>query len=155
MRSRIGTKWISLIILLLLPNLALGSPINLPPSKKVDVGTVQVPDVRACFDLEGYKSLMDMAIDLQEALDQNDLKAKVIINLSGEIEDLNSVIKSKDVIIATDQSERDRLTRKWSDTDLALRKEQNKPNWGAIIGYSAAGVFAVSTLVLGIIVYTK
>lgn len=122
----------------------------LPPSTRVDIGTQSNPDVRACFDLTNYKSLLHMAVDLGAALKrqevfQEDLKVKeqIISNLGKKI-----VLQSE--VIEAYRADHKRLLAKWTEENR-LRHEAERPRIGSWLGYGLAGGFAISTVVLGAI----
>jgi len=106
------------------------------------------PDTFACFNLDGFKELLKLDLDVESLRVQVKILNNVIENDKIKInklqENLDLQIKTIDEL----ETENDRLYRLWSDENKRRRIIENKTNWPAIIGWSSAGVLLVSTAVI-------
>lgn len=104
-----------------------------------------------CFNLGEYRDLLQMDEDLRNLTGVHTADLAQIDSLTHASDELQLSLDAATSQISTLTSERARLTQQWQEADQALREEQNRPDW-SWIPWSLAAAFAVTTLVLGLIV---
>ncbi len=104
-----------------------------------------------CFDLGEYTELLHMDVDLHDLTDSHAADIVRVAALTGESSELHLALTDAAAQVTLLGTERTRLTTLWQDADRQLREAQNRPDW-SWIPWSLAAAFAVTTLVLGLIV---
>ena len=103
-----------------------------------------------CFNLHDYTELLHIDDDLRSLtfIHADDVVRTVALTHASDELQLAVTAASQQVTLLT--AERVRLTTLWQETDRQLREAQNRPDW-SWIPWSLAAAFAVTTLVLGLI----
>lgn len=103
-----------------------------------------------CFNLGEYQALLQIDEDLHFLTDAHTADLAQIASLTHADDELHLSLDAASSQIATLTAERTRLTQQWQEADQALREAQNRPDW-SWIPWSLAAAFAVTTIVLGLI----
>ena len=148
MISKIGTMLIGLILLI---NISNAHADLLPPSIKHDFGSPSAPDIRACFTLDGYKTLLSTQIDLLAALEREKSFQEQLDIDSGIIKLQEDKLGAKDLIIQDYKIDNKRLLDKWSEENRLRHIAENKPSY-SWLGFALAGGFAFTTAVLATVI---
>lgn len=120
----------------------------LPPSKQYSIDG----ETRACFNLAGYKSLLKLAVDLGTEMEKNNILSLELVKKDNIIVDLDKQIKAKDNIIELYKVENLRITHNWEEENRKRHLAENKFDPMKFVYLGAAGVFLVSTVVLGAVI---
>ena len=116
---------------------------RLPPGHRCD--TYQ------CFDLGEYTQLLHMDEDLRYLTDVHAADLIRIDGLTSESTELRSALALVRLNEAALLTERDRLTAMWEEANRLRHEAENRPDW-SWIPWTLAGVFAVTTLTLGLVI---
>jgi len=103
-----------------------------------------------CFNLGEYQALLQIDEDLRFLTNAHTADLAQIAALSHASDELHLSLDAATSQITTLTAERTRLTQQWEQADAALRQAQNQPDW-SWIPWSLAAAFAVTTIVLGLI----
>lgn len=120
---------------------------RLPPGIRCQ----QAGQTYQCFNLGEYQALLQMDEDLRFLSEMHTADVGQIGALTQASDELQLSLDAATSQIVTLTGERTRLTRQWQEADQALREAQNRPDW-SWIPWSLAAAFAVTTLILGLIV---
>ncbi len=120
----------------------------LPPSTKYSINN----EVQACFNLENYKKLLQLAVDLGAELQKTDLLSRKVVEQETIITSQKKIIINKDNVIILYKKDQERLFNLWSEENRKRHLAENRPAYGSWVSWGLAGGFAVSTVVLGAIV---
>lgn len=104
-----------------------------------------------CYNLGEVTEMLHMDEDLHNLVLQHTNDLAQIVTLTAQAHDLQLAQDAALSQVTTLQAERDRLTQQWEQADAALRAAQNAPDW-SWVPWTIAAAFAVSTLVLGLVV---
>lgn len=103
-----------------------------------------------CFNLGEFQALLQIDEDLRFLTETHTADLAQIAALTHADDELHLSLDAATSQITTLTSERARLTQQWQEADQALREAQNRPDW-SWIPWSLAAAFAVTTIVLGLI----
>lgn len=103
-----------------------------------------------CYNLGEFRALLQMDEDLRNLTGLHTADLAQIDALTHASDELQLSLTAATSQIATLTAERARLTQQWQQADQALREQQNRPDW-SWIPWSLAAAFAVTTVVLGLI----
>lgn len=140
MLQKIGLTW---IISFLIANNVFAQ--TLPKGQRLDIGP---GDTRQCYKFDEYRDLLKYQIDCQACNQTNDILNQKLITQSEIIDKQDKILKLKDDDLKIAQGEKDRLFKMWSEENLQRHQLENKPSFGGWLGWTAAGVFALSTIFL-------
>ena len=103
------------------------------------------------FTLTEYTELLHMDEDLRFLTEAHTSDMSRIVELQTAYDELNEALSAaaNQVVLLT--SERERLTNLWNEEHRLRVEAENRPDWSWIPWSLTAG-FAISTLVLGVIV---
>ena len=94
------------------------------------------------FNAAAYIQLIRMQVDLGFLRSENvDLRAQTVA-LQAEAHNLRLAIPLLENGLQAMTEDRDRISLLWEETNLQLRREQNQPRLGTIIGWSVAALLA-------------
>lgn len=116
---------------------------RLPPGHRCD--TYQ------CFDLGEYTQLLHMDEDLRYLTDVHAADLIRIDGLTSASTELRHALELVRLNEAALLTERDRLTTMWEEANRLRHEAENRPDW-SWIPWTLAGVFAVTTLTLGLVI---
>lgn len=138
------------LLIALTPSLAFGQEYTryrLPAGARCDIaGTTY-----QCFNLGEYVELLHMDDDLRHLTEVHNadvLRAEALVNASTE---LSLALDIANASIATLEAERTRLDALWLEENRLRHEAENSPDW-SWIPWTLAGGFAISTLILGLII---
>lgn len=107
------------------------------------------------YSLEEFKVLLKMDIDLESFSKQIPKYIKLQENLTKLTVNLGNQLKLKDKTIKVLYSERDRLTKKWTEENRLRHIAENKPSVWTWLGWSAAAAATLVATVLAVILVVK
>lgn len=148
--QKIGKIWISYSIILLLINHSSNAQSlkELPPSNRVNIGTVESPDLRECFNFDNYKLLLKMREDLDYYSKRSSLLDDKLILQDNIIVQQDTVIKSQNDIMKVMEDKSERLYNMWTVENQKRLQAENTPKFGGWLGWIAASVLGATTLFL-------
>lgn len=103
-----------------------------------------------CFNLGEYQALLQIDEDLRFLTEAHAADLARVDSLTHASDELQLSLDAATRQIVTLTAERTRLTTQWQEADRALRDLQNRPDW-SWIPWTLAAAFAITTLVLGLI----
>lgn len=121
---------------------------RLPEGRRCRVGG----ETFQCYNLEEYKELLRMDIDLRFYEEAYPNALERINSLELIVTDLQIALDAANRQIDTLQLERDRLFNKWKKENKLRLEAENKPMIGNWFAWGLAAVEAVAILTLGLIV---
>ncbi len=105
-----------------------------------------------CFSLTEYQDLLRMDSDLRFAISHSEQLRLQVDTLSAAVVDLQNGFMASQTNADLMRQERDRLLERWESAQVELNSVNNQTDIMEIIAWALAGGFAVTTLVLGLIV---
>jgi len=104
------------------------------------------------YTLEDFKVLLKMDVDLESFSKQIPKYVKLKEDLTKLSVNLTKQVISKDKVIYILQSERARLTVKWTEENRLRHLAENKVSWTSWLAWGCAGVMSIlSAVLLGIV----
>lgn len=110
---------------------------TLPEGERINIGTAEE---KQCYDLEGYRALLKMAVDLDTLREQVILWQAKADAQQHIILDLREIDASQQDSIATLEAENERLFNLWKEENRLRHEAENVPEWGSWTGWVVAGV---------------
>lgn len=107
------------------------------------------------FDLGGFRSLLSLDSDLYYALRENEQLRTYKLSCDTRLVALQQVLDTSSQQLDILRVERDRLYKDWREENIARHQAENKPRLGSWLGFTAAGVFGITTAVLATILITR
>jgi len=133
-----------LIAIFLASSVQAAPPKHLPPGQRTADAW--------CFDLEESKTLLKLDSAHTACLEISAKREKEIENYDQLVAITKDAVKVTESSLATLKAENERLFKLWKDENLKRHEAENKPNFGAWIGWATA---AVMTGVLGGVVLAQ
>jgi len=140
-------KTIFLIIIFLSSNVYGRELYRLPAGKRIQFQS----ETYQGYSLEEMKILLKMDVDLEFFEESFPAQKQQILLLEKWLDTKEKRLKSKDVQIDLLTKDRERITKKWEEENLLRHKCEQKPAFGSWIAWSSAGLFAITTLILGVL----
>lgn len=149
MRSRVGVT----LIAICLAGQAVAEPQHLPQGKRITAG--DPPAELQCYDLGGFKDLLKLDVNYASLLKEQKLLNSKIEAFGYMVDNLYDAVENQKTALKASEQQSDHLYKMWQEENLKRHRAENAPKPSTWIGWSVAGAFAVSTLVLGLIVVVK
>src|SRR5262249_46738046 len=109
----------------------------------------------ACFDVPGYKLLLEMDAALAEVTKIKSVLETELIQKNEQIDNLNKVVQIQENSIQALKANNDRLSEQWKQENLKRLQAENVPKIGGAVGWIIAGVLAATSAVLLTVVLVK
>lgn len=141
---------LTLVVILLSPSMAFGQEytrFRLPEGRRCTVAAEQYQ----CFDLGEYTELLRIDEDLRHLTDLHVSDLARIEALVQATDALNDAIGAANRSRSVLETENARLSALWQEENRLRQEAENAPNWDWV-PWTIAGGFAISTLVLGLVV---
>lgn len=119
---------------------------RLPKGKRLQVSG----ETYQGYTLEEMKVLLLMDTDLRAFEIEIPKLKQIEIDKQKIIEAKDKIISAKDTQLVLLQTDRDRITKKWTEENKLRHECENKPKFGSWIAWGTAGVLAAIALGFGI-----